>query len=135
MTLPAPIRDLAVVAATAASDKLASSPVLVDVSGRLALADAFLVVSAPTSRQVRAIGEEIMDRLARERGVRPRRIEGRAEATWMLIDYGDLVVHVFGDEEREYYALEKLWGDGLAEDLTAEVEPGPRPASGAAVIA
>ena len=133
MTCSAQTRELAVAAAKAAADKLGTDPVLVDVSERLALADAFLIVSAPTSRQVRAIGEEIMDQLARDRGVRPQRIEGRTEAEWMLIDYLDLVVHVFDQEQREYYALEKLWGDGAVESLTDEVTPAVHPATGEAI--
>ncbi|WP_115727139.1 ribosome silencing factor [Actinomyces culturomici] len=105
-------RDLVEVAAKAASDKLATDPVLVDVAGRLAIAESFLILSAPTERQVRAIAEEILDRVAAELGVEPARIEGRTGNRWILIDYVDLVVHVLIDEERDYYRLESLWADG-----------------------
>jgi ribosome-associated protein len=81
------------------------------VSGRLGISDAFLIASAPTDRQVRAIAEEVMDRVSRDRGVLPLRIEGRVDARWVLLDYGMGVVHVLTEEDREYYALEKLWGD------------------------
>ena len=87
------------------------NPVLVDVTSKLALADAFVVVSAPTDRQVRAIAEDIMDRIWAEQQRRPAHIEGRGGGTWILIDYSDLVVHVMGQQDREYYALEKMWGD------------------------
>ncbi len=95
----------------AASDKLASNPVLVEVGERLALADAFFITSAPTERQVRAVAENIMDEVSRIHSLHPERIEGRTEGRWVLLDYGDLVVHIMIDEDREYYALEKLWGD------------------------
>ncbi|WP_022867987.1 ribosome silencing factor [Schaalia vaccimaxillae] len=133
MTCSEQTRELAIAAAQAASDKLATNPVMVDVSNRLALAEAFLIVSAPTSRQVRAIGEEIMDQLARDHKLRPQRIEGRTEAAWMLIDYLDLVVHIFDEEQRDYYALEKLWGDGVVESLTDAVIPAVHPVTGEAL--
>lgn len=110
--MPIETRDLVEVAAKAASDKLATDPVLVDVAGRLAIAESFLIFSAPTERQVRAIAEEILDRVAAEFGVEPARIEGRTGNRWILIDYVDLVVHVLIDEERDYYRLESLWADG-----------------------
>lgn len=110
--MPIETRDLVEVAAKAASDKLATDPVLVDVAGRLAIAESFLILSAPTERQVRAIAEEILDRVAAELGVEPARIEGRTGNRWILIDYVDLVVHVLIDEERDYYRLESLWADG-----------------------
>jgi ribosome-associated protein len=103
--------DILSIAAEAAADKLATKPVVVDVSGRLGISDAFLIASAPTDRQVRAIAEEVMDRVSRDRGVLPLRIEGRVDARWVLLDYGMGVVHVLTEEDREYYALEKLWGD------------------------
>ena len=105
-------RGLVEVIAKAASDKLAEDPVLVDVGDRLAIAGSFLIFSAPSERQVRAIAEEILDRVASELGVEPARIEGRTGNRWILLDYVDVVVHVLISEEREYYALEKLWADG-----------------------
>lgn len=108
---------LAMIAAEAAADKLGVNPVLVDVSQRLAIAEAFLIISASSSRQVNAIGEEIMDQVGKKLRISPTLIEGRNEGTWMLVDYGDLVVHVFTQEEREFYALEKLWADGEMMEL------------------
>ena len=67
---------------------------LIDVSQRLGIAESFLLVSAPSSRQVRAIAEEIMDEIGRDYHIIPQRIEGRREGTWVLADYGDVVIHV-----------------------------------------
>lgn len=110
-------QDIIRVVAAAAYDKLATDPVLIDVSERLLLADAFVIASAPTERQVRAIAENVMDEVATELHLRPERIEGRSDARWMLLDYGDVVVHVLVEEDRAYYALEKLWGDQPAQHL------------------
>lgn len=109
--------ELARLVGRAADDKLATAPVLVDVSARLGLAEAFVVASAPTARQVKAIAEEVMDVIAEELNLRPFHIEGRSEGRWVLLDYGELVVHVLLDEDREYYALESLWGDCPVSEL------------------
>jgi ribosome-associated protein len=76
----------------------------------------FLICSGTSERQVQAIADAIQERL-RERRVRALHVEGQNRAQWVLIDYGDLVVHVFQEEQRRYYALERLWGD--APDVTA----------------
>ena len=103
---------------------------LIDVSQRLGIAESFLVVSAPSSRQVRAIAEEIMDEIGRDWHVVPKRIEGRSEGTWVLADYGDVVIHVMSQEDREFYALERLWADQTITRLELpDVAPGAvRPA-------
>lgn len=111
MSLPDATAHLASLVARAAHDRGGIDPVLVDVTSKLALADAFVVVSAPTDRQVRAIAEDVMDRVWAQLGRRPAHIEGRSEGTWVLLDYSDLLVHVLSQEEREFYALERLWGD------------------------
>ena len=111
MTCSSQTLDTIRLAALAAVDKLAGDPVVVDVSERLHLAEAFLITSAPSERQVRAIAENVMDVLRDSLGLSPERIEGRSDARWILVDYGDFVVHVLIDEDRVYYALEKLWGD------------------------
>lgn len=97
-------------AAAAADDKLAKEVVAFDVSEQLAITDAFLLASAGNDRQVRAIVEEVEDKL-RELGAKPIRREGHREGRWVLLDYGDIVVHVQHEEEREFYALERLWRD------------------------
>jgi ribosome-associated protein len=115
--------ELAELAALAASDKLARDIVAYDVSERLAIADAFLLCSAPNERQVGAIVDEIHDRLAAS-GEKPVRREGDRENRWVLIDYGDLIVHVQHTEEREFYALERLWRDCPEIPLPAAVRQG-----------
>ena len=122
MSLPDATAELASLVARAAHDRGGINPVLVDVTSKLALADAFVVVSAPTDRQVRAIAEDIMDRIWAEHQRRPAHIEGRAEGTWVLLDYSDILVHVLSEEEREYYALERLWGDCPAVPIDVDTE-------------
>ena len=122
MSLPDASAELASLVARAAHDRGGINPVLVDVTSKLALADAFVVVSAPTDRQVRAIAEDIMDRIWGEHQRRPAHIEGRAEGTWVLLDYSDLLVHVLSEEEREYYALECLWGDCPAVPIDVDTD-------------
>lgn len=102
---------LARTAASAVFEKLATSVVAIDVSERLVLTDVFVVASGETGRQVRAIVDAV-DEALHKVGVRRLRREGyEGEAHWVLVDYGDLIVHVQQDEDREYYALEKLWAD------------------------
>jgi ribosome-associated protein len=102
--------EIATAAALAAADKLATDVVALDVSDQLVITDIFLLASAPNDRQVRAIVDAIEERL-RGLEVKPIRREGEREGRWVLIDFGELVVHVQHDEEREYYALERLWRD------------------------
>ena len=97
-------------AAAAASDKVAVDIVAFDVSEQLAVADAFVLCSAPNDRQVRAIVEAIEERLTAN-GIKPAHREGERENRWVLLDYLDVVVHVQHEEEREYYSLERLWSD------------------------
>ncbi|ADG79405.1 Ribosomal silencing factor RsfS OS=Tsukamurella paurometabola (strain ATCC 8368 / DSM / CCUG 35730 / CIP 100753 / JCM 10117 / KCTC 9821 / NBRC 16120 / NCIMB 702349 / NCTC 13040) OX=521096 GN=rsfS PE=3 SV=1 [Tsukamurella paurometabola] len=110
MTASENARRLSAVAALAADDKLATDVVVLDVSEQLVLTEAFVIASASNERQVNAIVEEVEDKL-REIGVKPTRREGTREGRWALLDFLDIVVHVFHQEEREYYALEKLWKD------------------------
>ncbi|MBW3084432.1 Ribosomal silencing factor RsfS [Austwickia sp. TVS 96-490-7B] len=108
---------LAQIAATAAEDKLATDIVALDVSEHLALTDIFLVASAPNERQISSIVDEIEEKL-HGAGVKRVRREGDREARWVLIDFGDLVVHVQHQEERTFYQLERLWRDCPAVPLT-----------------
>ena len=108
------------VAARAASDKLASNILAFDVSDQLAITEAFLLASATNDRQVKAIVDEIEDKL-REVDAKPIRREGQREGRWVLLDYGEIVVHVQHEEERAFYALERLWRDCPVIPLPAEV--------------
>ena len=91
-----------------------------DVSEQLAITDAFLLASASNDRQVKAIVDEIEDKL-REIGAKPLRREGERDGRWVLIDYGEIVVHVQHEEERQFYALERLWRDCPSIPLPADV--------------
>jgi ribosome-associated protein len=117
-------------AARAASDKLAQHIMAFDVSEQLAITDAFVLASAGNDRQVKAIVDEIEDKL-RELGEKPIRREGERDARWVLIDYGDVVVHVQHEEERQFYALERLWRDCPVIELPADVTAGSGGATGA----
>jgi ribosome-associated protein len=101
---------LAVAAAEAAAEKLADDIVAFDVSDQLAITDVFVVCSAPNDRQVRAIVDGIEERL-RDLDARPVRREGEREGRWVLLDYLDVVVHVQHADDRQFYALERLWKD------------------------
>ena len=102
--------ELGLAAAQAAADKLASDILLLDVSEQLVITDVFLLASAPNDRQVKAIVDDIEEQL-RELGCKPLRREGEKEGRWVLLDFGDIVVHVQHQEERVFYALERLWKD------------------------
>jgi len=102
--------ELARLAAEAADAKQADDLVALDVSGPLPLTDVFLLASGRNERNVIAIADEIQDRLIAA-GVKPIRREGLSEGRWVLLDFGDIVVHVFHEEDRLYYSLERLWKD------------------------
>lgn len=114
--------ELVEAAARAASDKLATQIIAFDVSEQLAITDAFLIASGSNDRQVKAIVDEVEDKL-REIGAKPIRREGQRDGRWVLIDYGEIVVHIQHSEEREFYALERLWRDcpaiSLPDDVTS----------------
>jgi ribosome-associated protein len=101
---------LVVAAAEAAAEKLADDIVAFDVSDQLVITDAFVLCSAPNDRQVKAIVDGIEERL-RELDAKPVRREGEREGRWVLLDYGDIVVHVQHADDRQFYSLERLWKD------------------------
>lgn len=100
-----------IAAAKAASDKKGEDTIILEVGGVLAITDAFVITSGTNSRQVRTIAEEVEQKIDEAGGAKPLRIEGLDDARWVLMDYGDFVVHVFLDEVRRYYDLERLWSD------------------------
>jgi len=114
--------ELIRVAATAAADKLATDIIAYDVSEQLVITDAFLLCAAANDRQVRAIVDDIEEKLAKV-GAKPVRREGEREGRWVLLDYLDVVIHIQHVEERVFYALERLWKDcpliALPEAVTA----------------
>ena len=124
--------ELVEIAAVAAADKLATDIIAYDVSEQLVITDAFLLCSASNDRQVRAIVDEIEEKLRRA-GAKPVRREGEREGRWVLLDYIDVVIHVQHAEERVFYALERLWKDcpriPLPEPAIAAGNAGPAPAA------
>jgi ribosome-associated protein len=108
-TLP-PSREVAIAAARAANDKQATDIVILDVHDIIVITDFFVICTAGTQRQVRTVIDAVESSL-KGIGVKPLRREGEPEAGWWLLDYVDVVVHVFGEEERDYYDLERLWKD------------------------
>jgi ribosome-associated protein len=114
--------QLAQIAGRAASDKLATDIVLIDVSDRLAITDVFVIVTGNNERQVEAIVDEVEEKL-RLAGYKPLRREGKRDGRWVLLDYSEIVVHVQHAEERVFYALERLWKDCPVIDFDAEAEP------------
>ena len=105
-----PGRDIAIAAARAASAKQAADVVILDVGAIIAITDYFVICSGASQRQTRTLVEEI-EKAVGELGEKPVRREGEADAGWWLLDYVDVVVHVFGEEQRAYYDLERLWRD------------------------
>lgn len=119
---------LAKAAAHAASEKLAKEILALDVSEHLVLTDVFVLASADNDRQVRAVVDGVEEALTKA-GAKPLRREGVSEARWVLLDYGDIVVHVQHAEDREYYALERLWKDCPVVELDLPERPEPAPAT------
>jgi ribosome-associated protein len=103
-------RAIAVTAARAAAAKQAADVTILDVHDLIVITDYFVIASGETDRQVKTILEEV-ERAVRDLGEKPVRREGDADSRWVLLDYIDVVVHVFAQEEREYYDLERLWRD------------------------
>jgi ribosome-associated protein len=99
------------VAAAAAADKKGEDIVVLDVGDILGIADAFVITSASNTRQVRTIVEEVEKQVREKSDAKPRAVEGLDDASWVLLDYGDVVVHVFLTETRAFYGLERLWAD------------------------
>ena len=99
------------IAVRAASAKGGEDTVIIEVGLVLAITDAFVITSGRNSRQVKTIAEEVEARLKLEGDIKPLRVEGLSDSHWILLDYGDLVIHVFLDETREFYDLERLWSD------------------------
>ena len=117
MSAPDESLDLARVAGRAAADKLANEVIGLDVSEQVVITDVFLVCSGDSERQVSAIVDGVEVALLKERRRKPLRREGESDARWVLLDYGDIVVHVQHAEDRAFYALERLWRDAPVIDL------------------
>src|SRR4029079_12939350 len=103
-------KDLLVLAAKAADDKRAEDMVVLNMQGISPIADYFVICHGNSDKQVQAIAREIKEK-AHEQGISVKRLEGFEQAKWVLVDLGDVVVHIFHKDERGYYNLERLWGD------------------------
>ena len=127
---PARFEDLderVVAALHAASDKKALETVVLDLRRVASFTDFFLITSGTNVRQVQAVADDVVERL-RGQGSRAARVEGYNAAEWVLLDYGDFIVHVFEDEARRFYDLERLWRDASRVELPAELRGAPRDA-------
>lgn len=108
-------------AAEAAENKKALDVEILDIEGLTTIADYFLICSATNITQIGAIADGIGHALA-QHGIRPSHIEGGAESTWVLMDYGDVIVHIFDEQTRSFYGLERLWGDAKRVPAEASVK-------------
>ena len=115
--------QMATVAAQAAAAKLATDVVVIDVSEQLVITDCFVIASASNERQVNAIVDEVEEKLRRA-GYKPARREGTREGRWTLLDYIDIVVHIQHQDERDFYALDRLWKDCPTVPLDLSSGPG-----------
>jgi ribosome-associated protein len=111
-------REIALLAAAAADEKKATDIIIQEVRETLVICDYFIIVTGAIDRQVDAIAEAIEEKIRLEAGVKPIGREGQSELEWVLLDYGDVVVHVFQPETRDFYRLETLWSDSPIVDLT-----------------
>jgi ribosome-associated protein len=116
-------RELAIAAARAAASKNARDILVLDVSELIVITDYFVIASGGSDRQVKTVAEEI-ERSVAGLGVKPVRREGEREGRWVLLDFVDFVAHVFRDQEREYYGLERLWRDAPVISWEPADEPG-----------
>ncbi len=112
-------------AAVVADDKKAIDTLIIDVGDVLAVTDHFVITSAANPRQVHAVVDAIEEEVKLAGGPAPLRVEGSEEREWVLMDYGAFVVHVFGSDQREFYQLERLWGDRPRLDWTPTTPSNP----------
>ena len=113
-------QETAMFLAEVADDRKASDVKILDIRKITLVADYFLIASAPTSVRVRAIADAIEER-AKERGLRPLHREGYTTGRWILLDYGSVIAHVFHEDERKFYDLERLWGDAAVLDVATAI--------------
>jgi ribosome-associated protein len=121
---PAEPLDLATTAARAADDKGASDILVLGVGEVLGITELFVVATAANAPMVKAVVDEIQEQIAREWGEKPRSLEGADGRRWVLLDYADIVVHVFLEEDRDYYRIERLYSDSVQHEWRPEGHPG-----------
>lgn len=123
---PEESRELALIAVAAAADRKAADMVVLGVAEVSFLADYFVLVTGYSKAQVRAISQSIEDQVEEQLNRLPIRTEGQAEGSWVLKDYGDVMVHIMMPKEREYYNLEAFWGHARRVDLPDSIDNPPR---------
>jgi len=111
MTVDLSSKDLAVLVARTADDKKATDTLIIEVGPILAITEYFVITSASNRRLVRSLTDDLEFKVREETGRSPLRVEGAREQQWVLIDYGDIVVHIFSDETRSFYEIERLYRD------------------------
>ena len=120
---------MARVAADAIFSRKGADIILLDVESQFFLSDIFVIATGTSRPHIQALAEHVEERLVESHGVKPLRVEGKAEAEWLLLDYGDIIVHLFQAAPRDFYSLERLWGDSekirWEEPITSESEPAP----------
>ncbi len=94
------------------SEKKATGIVYISVAEKTTLCDYFIIAGGRSKTQVKSLAENLEEKLEKDYGLTPRRKEGVREGRWAVLDYSDVIVHIFGDEERDFYCLERLWEDG-----------------------
>lgn len=122
-------RDLAVVAARAAAEKLATDVVVLDVGDAIGICEHFVLASGASERQVKAVVDRVEEVVREQLGRSPAAEEGRGARRWVVLDYGDVVVHVFHVDERAHYRLDRLYGDVPRTDW-ADAAPTAAPTAG-----
>jgi len=117
------------IAATAALDKKATDLSVLSVGALTSIADYFILASATNERQAVAIADNIEEQLREKEKVKPMLVEGTTPGRWILLDYGDFIVHIFTEDTRRFYGLERLWGDApnVTADITGEEQEASRP--------
>ncbi len=112
-------------AVTAALDKKATNLDVLAVAELTSIADYFVICSAGNERQAQAVADNVLERLREEMGVKPLLVEGTTPGRWVLLDFGDFIVHIFTEDVRRFYGLERLWGDApnVTAEYTGEAEP------------
>ncbi|MBO6575727.1 MAG: ribosome silencing factor [Rhodothermales bacterium] len=117
---PTPVRVLAGTAVDAVLDKKGLDVVVMDMTGISGVADVFVLATGESDLQIKAMADAVVASIREEHGERPWHKEGYEHRQWILLDYVDLVVHVFNGERREFYALERLWGDAPREEVNPD---------------
>ena len=109
-------RDMASIAVKAIDDKLGKEIKVIDIANVSVVADYFIIASGANKNQVQAIVENVEDELAKA-GHHPKQVEGYQTANWILLDYGDIIIHIFDEESRLFYDIERIWRDGQDVDV------------------